>query len=142
MHKLKEKNCDNDLAKNFNKEVNSFIKRPSVNDLVENPHLDGSKLWAQSEWTDESIDNSLSVDTSDLDEIEAEYYFDKAVDQKVNFRYLYIYRWMTWINNFEHRVQTMTKVMIDRVEEPSSSSDDDIKNGQCKALKYNFSSFN
>jgi hypothetical protein len=24
------------------------------------------------------------VDTSDLDEIEAEYYFDKAVDQKVN----------------------------------------------------------
>jgi hypothetical protein len=101
---------------------------------VENPHLDGSKLWAQSECTDESIDNSLSVDTSDLDEIEAEYYFDKAVDQKVNFRYLYFHRWMTWINNFEHRVQTMTKVMIDRVEEPSSSSDDDIKNGQCRLL--------
>lgn len=90
MHKLKEKNCDGDLAKNFNKEINSFIKRPSVNDLVENPHLDGSKLCAQSEYTDESIDNSLSVDTSDLDEIEAEYYFDKAVDQKVNFKVLIV----------------------------------------------------
>jgi hypothetical protein len=44
-------------------------------------HIDDAK----SVCTEESVENSLSVDTSDLDEIEAEYYFDQAVDRKVSF---------------------------------------------------------
>ena len=52
-------------------------------------------------------EDSLSVNTSDADRIESEYYLDEAIDQKVK-----------EVNqNFERRMGYMTKVVIDRIEE-------------------------
>lgn len=58
-------------------------------------------------------ENSLSVNTSDADGIESEYYVEEAIDNKVN----------SMNKNFEGRVQLMTKVMADRIEESSSSDE-------------------
>lgn len=64
-------------------------------------------------YSDDSVENSLSVNTSDADDIESEYYVDDAIDKKVSMMN----------ENFENRVKLMTKVIVDRIEESSSSDE-------------------
>lgn len=60
-----------------------------------------------------SPENSLSVNSSDVDDVESEYYYDDGIEKKIN----------SMNKNFEHRVKLMTKVIVDRIEESSSSDE-------------------
>lgn len=73
-----------------------------------------SKAEADKAMLDEDCyENSLSVNTSDADGIQSEYYFDEAIDKKVS----------NMNKNFEDRVKLMTNVIVDRIEESSSSDE-------------------
>ena len=78
-----------------------------INNLVNRPEKE------KSPFEEEAPENSLSVNTSDADGIESEYYVDDAIDKKVT----------SMNKNFEDRVKLMTKVIIDRIEESSSSDE-------------------
>lgn len=98
-----------------------------INSLISKPDLDKSQYVSfghgKSEynsyvnWKDghaeEAEEDSLSINTSDADDIESEYYIDDAINKKV----------CSMNKNFEDRVNLMTKVMIDRIEESSSSDE-------------------
>lgn len=78
-----------------------------INNLVNRPEKE------KSPFEEEVLENSLSVNTSDADGIESEYYVDDAIDKKVT----------SMNKNFEDRVRLMAKVIVDRIEESSSSDE-------------------
>lgn len=78
-----------------------------INNLV-NKQQNGSAKCSEG-----SPDNSLSVNTSDVDDVESEYYLDDGIEKKVT----------SMNKNFESRVKLMTKVIVDRIEESSSSDE-------------------
>ena len=78
-----------------------------INHLINDPEVERSQLCRP------KAEDSLSINTSDADDIESQYYVDDAIVSKIE----------SMNKNFKSRVKLMTKVMKDRIEESSSSDE-------------------
>ena len=62
---------------------------------------------------EDAWEDSLSINTSDAECIQSEYYLDEAIEKKVT----------SMNKHFEDRMEFMTKIIVDRIEESSSSDE-------------------